>query len=417
MTSCVTRPTRPMRPDPREHSTVFSALASPALAVSSHRLFRASKRASHEQRLSRRRRQFQARRIQAHRDHRRPAARRRGGRLRLPQRAQRGAVADEGGGQQGNPRHPAPAARRADAALAQVGGRRQRAAPAAGGVRPPLVGQGQAEHPARSSRGSRRSTTRCAGRRRWRSSASARPTRTPRSPPCSRPLGEADSARQAADLLGARRAPRVERVRHGHGRVPPRAPRRRCSGSTASRRSTPTCSRGWSRSTRSRRSRATRATACASSSRRRSRRAPIRSGPTRSSSSCRTSRSRSRARPPSASARSAATRRRSRSSTRSRRPTRTRARSSSQALRDGIGATGLVLALKTRAAHDSAETREVPDEADLRHDASELEDPRGGDALYAYIQTQPQAALEDRGGDAPGRDRRRPRGRGRSAGA
>ena len=131
----------------------------------------------------------------------------------------------------------------------------------------------------------------------------------------------------------------------------------------------------------------------------------------RSSSSSRTSRSRSRARPPSASARSATTRRRSRSSTRSRRPTRPRARSSSRRCATASAATGLVLALKTVQTRPSAR-REKFQTKQLFDMMKELEDPRGGDALYAYIQTQPQAALEVRGGDAPGRDRRRPRGRG-----
>jgi len=60
-----------------------------------------------------------------------------------------------------------------------------------------------------------------------------------------------------------------------------------------------------------------------------------------------------------------------------------------QALRDGIGAKGLVLALKTvqktTPETEKFQTKQIFDM--LR----ELEDPRGGDALYAYIQTNPPA--------------------------
>ena len=59
-----------------------------------------------------------------------------------------------------------------------------------------------------------------------------------------------------------------------------------------------------------------------------------------------------------------------------------------QALRDGIGANGLVLALRTAKAPspetEKFQTKQIFDM--LR----ELEDPRGGDALYAYIQTNPK---------------------------
>ncbi|MDP9148780.1 MAG: HEAT repeat domain-containing protein [Myxococcota bacterium] len=59
-----------------------------------------------------------------------------------------------------------------------------------------------------------------------------------------------------------------------------------------------------------------------------------------------------------------------------------------QALRDGIGANGLVLALRTinhgKADTEKFQTKQIFDM--LR----ELEDPRGGDALYAYIQTNPK---------------------------
>jgi HEAT repeat protein len=55
-----------------------------------------------------------------------------------------------------------------------------------------------------------------------------------------------------------------------------------------------------------------------------------------------------------------------------------------QALRDGMGANGLVLALKT-VSHDKAETEKFQTKQifDMLKD---LEDPRGGDALYQYIQ-------------------------------
>ncbi len=59
-----------------------------------------------------------------------------------------------------------------------------------------------------------------------------------------------------------------------------------------------------------------------------------------------------------------------------------------QALRDGIGANGLVLALKTvqktTAETEKFQTKQIFDML------KELEDPRGGDALYAYIQTNPK---------------------------
>jgi HEAT repeat protein len=59
-----------------------------------------------------------------------------------------------------------------------------------------------------------------------------------------------------------------------------------------------------------------------------------------------------------------------------------------QALRDGAGAIGLVLALKT-VQHTSAETEKFQTKQ-LFDMLRELQDPRGGDALYAYIQTNPK---------------------------
>lgn len=59
-----------------------------------------------------------------------------------------------------------------------------------------------------------------------------------------------------------------------------------------------------------------------------------------------------------------------------------------QALRDGIGANGLVLALRT-VNHDKVETEKFQTKQifDMLRD---LEDPRGGDALEAYIRTNPK---------------------------
>ena len=59
-----------------------------------------------------------------------------------------------------------------------------------------------------------------------------------------------------------------------------------------------------------------------------------------------------------------------------------------QALRDGIGTPGLVLALKT-VQHTTPESEKFQTKQifDMIH---ELEDPRGGDALYAYIQSNPK---------------------------
>jgi HEAT repeat protein len=59
-----------------------------------------------------------------------------------------------------------------------------------------------------------------------------------------------------------------------------------------------------------------------------------------------------------------------------------------QALRDGVGANGLVLALKT-VKHDKPDTEKFQTKQifDMLKD---LEDPRGGDALYAYIQSNPK---------------------------
>jgi HEAT repeat protein len=59
-----------------------------------------------------------------------------------------------------------------------------------------------------------------------------------------------------------------------------------------------------------------------------------------------------------------------------------------QALRDGIGANGLVLALKT-VNHDKADTEKFQTKQ-IFDMLKELEDPRGGDALYAYIQSNPK---------------------------
>jgi HEAT repeat protein len=59
-----------------------------------------------------------------------------------------------------------------------------------------------------------------------------------------------------------------------------------------------------------------------------------------------------------------------------------------QALRDGIGANGLVLALKT-VQHTSAETEKFQTKQ-IFDMLKELEDPRGGDALYAYTQSNPK---------------------------
>jgi HEAT repeat protein len=59
-----------------------------------------------------------------------------------------------------------------------------------------------------------------------------------------------------------------------------------------------------------------------------------------------------------------------------------------QALRDGIGANGLVLALKT-VNHDKVDTEKFQTKQifDMLKD---LEDPRGGDALYGYIASNPK---------------------------
>ncbi len=59
-----------------------------------------------------------------------------------------------------------------------------------------------------------------------------------------------------------------------------------------------------------------------------------------------------------------------------------------QALRDGIGTAGLVLALKT-VQHTTPESEKFQTKQifDMIH---ELEDPRGGDSLYAYIQSNPK---------------------------
>jgi HEAT repeat protein len=59
-----------------------------------------------------------------------------------------------------------------------------------------------------------------------------------------------------------------------------------------------------------------------------------------------------------------------------------------QALRDGVGANGLVLALKT-VKHDKPDTEKFQTKQ-IFDMLKELEDPRGGDALYAYIQTNPK---------------------------
>ncbi len=59
-----------------------------------------------------------------------------------------------------------------------------------------------------------------------------------------------------------------------------------------------------------------------------------------------------------------------------------------QALRDGIGGAGLVLALKT-VQHTTPESEKFQTKQ-IFDMLRELEDPRAGDALYAYIQTKPR---------------------------
>jgi HEAT repeat protein len=59
-----------------------------------------------------------------------------------------------------------------------------------------------------------------------------------------------------------------------------------------------------------------------------------------------------------------------------------------QALRDGVGGNGLVLALRT-VQHTSPETEKFQTKQ-IFDMLKELEDPRGGDALYAYIQSNPK---------------------------
>ena len=56
-----------------------------------------------------------------------------------------------------------------------------------------------------------------------------------------------------------------------------------------------------------------------------------------------------------------------------------------QALRDGMGANGLVLALRT-ISHDKADTEKFQTKQ-IFDMLKELEDPRGGDALYQYLQS------------------------------
>jgi HEAT repeat protein len=59
-----------------------------------------------------------------------------------------------------------------------------------------------------------------------------------------------------------------------------------------------------------------------------------------------------------------------------------------QALRDGIGANGLVLALRT-VSHDKFDTEKFQTKQ-IFDMLKELQDPRGGDALYAYIASNPK---------------------------
>jgi HEAT repeat protein len=59
-----------------------------------------------------------------------------------------------------------------------------------------------------------------------------------------------------------------------------------------------------------------------------------------------------------------------------------------QALRDGIGANGLVMALKT-VQHTTPESEKFQTKQ-IFDMLKELEDPRGGDALYAYIESNPK---------------------------
>ena len=86
-----------------------------------------------------------------------------------------------------------------------------------------------------------------------------------------------------------------------------------------------------------------------------------------------------------------------------------------QALRDGVGANGLVLALKT-VNHDKPDTEKFQTKQ-IFDMLKELEDPRGGRRALRVHPDEPQAALEARSGDAHGRDRRRARRGGPRAGA
>ena len=82
-----------------------------------------------------------------------------------------------------------------------------------------------------------------------------------------------------------------------------------------------------------------------------------------------------------------------------------------QALRDVMGAPGLVLALQT-VQHTTPESEKFQTKQ-IFDMLKELEDPRAAPTRSTRVHPErAEAALEGRGGDAHGRDRRRPRGRG-----
>ena len=138
---------------------------------------------------------------------------------------------------------------------------------------------------------------------------------------------------------------------------------------------------------------AKRASRCGSSSRTSFRATRRPSSPTRSSSSSRIRSSTSPAKPPTGSARSPTPRRVARSSTRSRKADKDNRQKFLEALRDGIGGEGLVLALEQRFEREGRDDL-APEQAALRHAAQDRRSARRPTRSSQYMGTKPHIHWE-----------------------
>ena len=214
-----------------------------------------------------------------------------------------------------------------------------------------------------------------------------------------------------ADHLGARHAARPARVRQGDGPLPRRAPHQ----GAAPRRRPGVQPRDDRQAGLARRACAAgiagdeKASRCGSSSPTSSRATRRRSTPTRSSSSSRTRSSTSRAKPPSGSARSPTPRRAAPLLDALAKADKDNRQKFLEALRDGIGGEGLVLALGSVVEGQGRDDL-APEQAALRHAAQDRRSPRGQRARRSTLGHQPAHPLGDRGRAPARRGRRSSRG-------